>query len=823
MPKRSICIHGHFYQPPRENPWLEEVEVQDSAAPFHDWNARVAAESYGPNGAARVKTAHGRICDIVDNYRLLSFNFGPTLLAWMERARPDVYRRILAADAASLVERGHGNAIAQAYSHAILPLCSQRDRRTQTLWGIGDFRHRFGREAEGMWLPETAADMATLETLAEAGIRFTVLSPYQARRVRPPGGEWQDASGAQFDPARPYRVSLGESGAIAVFFYDGPIARSLAFELGLMSGDTLLRQLASGFDEARGHDELLTVAIDGETFGHHKKGGEEALAVALGALVAQDDIDLVNLGQALERFPPEWEVEIFEGSSWSCAHGLERWRSDCGCQTGGQPEWKQHWRAPLREALDTLRDHLADIFEREGARLFVDPWRARDEFIELLVDPERRQASLFLERQAGRPLDDAEQTRALKLLEMQRHSLLMFASCGWFFSELSGIETVQVLKYAGRAIQLARELVGVDLEQIFKDSLARAPSNIPEMGDGARIYDRFVRPSVASLEQVAAHHAIASLFKEYRPDTVSCYRFRLLSRRKETAGPATLAVGRLQISSLLTREELETAFCVLHFGGSDFRCGLRNLSVSEVSELESELFSRLGQLSLAQVLREIDRVFTGRDYTLRDLFIDERRKMAALLLRETKRRYEHAYLDIYRANSKLMLFLREIDTPIPMALRVAADVALSWKLDRMMAQLEAGKGSLAVAHGKLIELVGTARRLGARLDVAAVRDAFGKLIEDRIAQLDTPGEGNPAFEIIQLIDMGERLGLPLDLSQAQDRVWAILGDRGGRSFDRDTLSRLAHKLWFDVPTLEARARANVPALEETAQDAVAEP
>src|SRR5262245_39111529 len=385
-PRRLLCIHGHFYQPPRENPWIEEVEVQDSAAPFHDWNERITAECYAPNAAARVKGPGGRIADIVNNYLHISFNFGPSLMAWLARRARSTYELILEADARSRDRRGHGNAIAQGWSHAILPLASPRDRVTQIRWGIADFRHRFGRDPEGFWCPETAVDADTLRALADEGIRFTVLSPLQAHRIRPvpPAGHheveesaWQDAQGGRFDPTRVYRAALGGGRELALFFYDGPIARGLAFGGGLSSADDLVTQLESGFDPGRDHPEVLSVAVDGETFGHHRKGGDETLATALRRIEARGDLKLVNYAQALDLVPPTWEAEVIERSSWSCVHGVERWRSDCGCETSGRPGWKQAWRAPLREALDRLRDRLTVVFDHEGSRLFTDPERAR--------------------------------------------------------------------------------------------------------------------------------------------------------------------------------------------------------------------------------------------------------------------------------------------------------------------------------------------------------------------------------------------------------------------------------------------------------------
>jgi alpha-amylase/alpha-mannosidase (GH57 family) len=804
MTRRLICLHGHFYQPPRENPWIEEIEVQDSAAPFHDWNARISAECYGPNGAARLKSAQGRITDIVNNYRHVSFNFGPTLLSWMEEHAKDTYRTILEADAFSVSARGHGNAVAQAYSHAILPLCSPRDRRTQIRWGIADFRRRFRRAPEGLWLPETAADLATLRDLAGEGIRFTVLSPYQALRVRPPHGAWVDAQGGRFDPTRPYRVRLGDGKEMVVFFYDGPIARAVAFGDGLRSADELVGRLLGGLDAGRGHDELLTVAVDGETFGHHKKGGDEVLAAALRKLSSRDDLQLVNLAQALELVPAEWEAEIVEGSSWSCSHGVERWLSDCGCQANGQPGDRQHWRAPLRSALDWLRDELAAIFEREGGELFRDPWQARDGFIELVSDPGRTAAAAFVARQAVVQLDEEAVATALKLLEMQRQSMLMYTSCGWFFSEISGLETVQILKYAARALQLAREIAGRELEARFRHELSRAHSNRVGIGDGAEIFDQLVKPSVATLPSVAAHFAIASLFDDYPVrDRMFCYRVRVRDLRREQSGTATLSMSRLELTSLVTRQRVDLSACVLHFGGSDFRCGLRTYAQSTHADAVKKLFGKLGQLSLAQLVREIDHAYPDRDYTLRDLFIDERRRLAQVLLDETTARYVNDYRKIFDANRRLIEFLREISSPVPRPLQVAADVAFTHQAARVAHALAHSEADAPLARAELAAAAGAAQTLGARIDLSVVAPPFAAAVRLGIVRLAT-GEEAAAEHVAELVELAQRLGWPIDLWEAQNLLWRLTG-AGKHRGPREALARLARALWFDEGTLIARA------------------
>src|SRR5215210_63878 len=450
--QRYLCIHGHFYQPPRENPWLEAVEVQDSAYPYHDWNERVTAECYAPNAKSRILDGERRIESIVNNYAQISFNFGPTLLAWLEQKKPEVYRSILEADELSRQRfSGHGSALAQGYNHIILPLANTRDKRTQILWGLADFERRFGRPAEGMWLPETAVDLESLDLMAEAGVRFTVLEPHQAR--------WRDVEGVRIDSTQPYEVALPSGRRIAVFFYDGAISRAVAFEGLLESGERFADRLLSAVPAEPERDRLINIATDGETYGHHHRYGEMALSYALHHIEANGWAKLTNYGEYLELHPPDHEVEIVENTSWSCVHGVGRWREDCGCHTGGRPGSSQAWRAPLRRALDWLRDELAPRYEAAAGELFRDPWTARDGYAEVLFDRSPESVTAFLGRQAaGPPPEGADRVRALRLLELQRHAMLMYTSCGWFFHDLAGIETVQVLRYAGRVVQLAEQL-----------------------------------------------------------------------------------------------------------------------------------------------------------------------------------------------------------------------------------------------------------------------------------------------------------------------------------------------------------------------------
>jgi len=501
----ALIIHGHFYQPPRENPWTGIVEREPSAAPFHDWNERIYSECYRPNASVRINDAAPGAARIVNNYAKISFNFGPTLLSWLERNHPDTYARIIDADRKSFhQQRGHGNAIAQAYGHAILPLCNERDLRTQIIWGMADFRHRFGREPEAMWLPETACNDRVMNALIDAGMRFVILAPHQAARRRAIGdGQWRDANEQSIDTSLGYRyLHRDDAGrSIAVFFYDGPISRAIAFENLLKSSSELVDRFAQTANGVR----MVNVATDGETYGHHFKFGEMCLAHALEDDAPARGFQIMNYGEYLDEHSPTFEIEVNdgpndEGTSWSCPHGVGRWNRDCGCHTGGEPGWNQQWRAPLRRALDFLRDENVAHFEATRGKLFIDPWQARDDSIALVLDPNYLRDQ-FLRDHAGRWLSMDELWRALAYLELQRMLLLMYTSCGWFFNDISGIETIQIMKYAGRAIDLMDQLALPSVRDPFLEILAEAKSNRAEMGTGADIYRRFVEPLKISTTQ----------------------------------------------------------------------------------------------------------------------------------------------------------------------------------------------------------------------------------------------------------------------------------------------------------------------------------
>lgn len=760
---RYVCIHGHFYQPPRENPWLEAIELQDSAYPYHDWNQRITAESYAPNSASRILDADNRIRQIVNNYAKISFNFGPTLLAWMEQECPDVYHAILAADEESQRKfPGHGSAMAQAYSHMILPLANARDKRTQVLWGIRDFEHRFRRKPEGLWLPETAVDLETLDILAETGIKFTVLSPYQAGKVRPVWGRpWKDVNGGRIDPSMAYRIRLPSRRSLALFFYDGPISKAVAFEDLLSRGENLAERLRGAFSDSRTWPQLIHIATDGETYGHHRRHADMALAYALHFIEANSLARLTNYSEFLEKCPPPHEVQIIESTSWSCAHGVERWKADCGCNSGAHPEWHQEWRAPLRQALDWLRDKLAERFEEVGHEVFRDPWQARDAYIDVILDRSHDNVTRFLETCACRPLQPAERVRALKLLELQRHSMLMYTSCGWFFDDLSGIETVQVIQYAGRALQLGQQLFGDGLEEGFLNLLEQAKSNLPEHRDGRLIYEKFVRPSMVNLEKVGAHYAISSLFEEYPPKSrIYSYEVDREDFLKVQEGKAHLALGRAKITSRITEESTTLSFGALHLGDQNVSGGVRGYRGTEaygalVTEIQ-EIFHR-GEIT--ELVRAVDRNFGSGTYSLRLLFRDEQRKIVGLILDRALGEAASLYRGFYGQYATLTRFITDLGIPLPARFQMAVDFTLH---EDLMAALSVEEPDACHVQA-LLEQV---NRTGIRLDHVTLEFAFRRTIE-RAAEAFSRNPHDP-----QLLGRFDRAVSLCPLLPFQVNLWA---------------------------------------------------
>jgi alpha-amylase/alpha-mannosidase (GH57 family) len=769
---RYVCIHGHFYQPPRENPWLEAIELQDSAYPFHDWNERITAECYLPNATSRILDGDGRIIQVHNNYSKISFNFGPTLLAWMEERAPEVYQSILAADRESQKNfSGHGSALAQVYNHIILPLANGRDKLTQILWCLRDFEHRFGRAPEGIWLSETAVDLESLDIMVRLGIRFTILSPRQAHLVRRfRGRNWIDLSGGRIDPSRAYALRLPSGRRMNLFFYDGPISQAVAFEKLLANGGHFAGRLMSAFSDSRTWPQLAHIATDGETYGHHHRFGEMALAYALQHIEADGMARLTNYGEFLERHPPNHEVKIFENSSWSCIHGIERWRANCGCNSGMNPGWNQEWRAPLREALNWLRDTMARSYEDKGRQWLKDPWVARNDYIRVILDRSPGNVDKFFRDHAAFSLSEADRITALKLLELQRHAMLMYTSCGWFFDELSGIETVQVIQYAGRAIQLSEEIFGDSLEGQFLERLEKAKSNIPDHRDGRNIYEKFVKPAMVNLEKVGAHYAIRSLFEPYAEhDRIYCFAVDREEFKSSEAGKMKLAMGRAQFTSRITGETLLQSFGVLHFGDHNVNGGVREYRGEEAYQsLVQEIGEAFSRADLPGVIRLLDRNFGKNIFSLRSLFRDDQRRILIRILESNLADAEAVYRQLYERNAAFMRFLMDLGTPIPKGLQMAAEFALNRSLRETLKAEEPNAERIKnlLEEGKALQI---------SLDDVSLAYSLKDTIERAAEKVRAQPEDLSVLRKLEnLADLARALPFPVNFWRAQNIFFELM-------------------------------------------------
>jgi alpha-amylase/alpha-mannosidase (GH57 family) len=674
---KYICIHGHFYQPPRENAWLEVIEVQDSAHPYHDWNERISAECYAPNAASRILDQKGVIRNILNNYSRISFNIGPTLLSWMEFNDRETYDAILEADRESVKAfSGHGSAIAQVYNHMIMPLANQRDKVTQVIWGIKDFEMRFGRKPEGMWLAETAVDYETLEILVDHDIAFTILAPRQAKAVRRVGEEhWKDVNDKSVDTKNAYSCVLPSGRSITVFFYDGDISQGIAFNGLLNDGMRLLEALVSPFAKDD-RPQLVHVATDGETYGHHHRHGDMALSFCLNHITKNSKVKITNYAEYAARFKPEFQAQIIENSSWSCVHGIERWRANCGCNSGGHPGWNQNWRGPLRDALDWLRDMVGEIYEREGEKVMRDPWIARNDYIDVILRRSDETIGAFFERHV--PVD-VNSNNVLRLLEMQRHAMLMYTSCGWFFDEVSGIETTQVMQYACRVIQLAKQVGEVDFEPEFISRLAHAPSNVPSLENAAQVYLKYVQPSRTNLQRVGMHYAVSSIFED-EPESLPLFNYTAHNEffLKKEAGEQKLVLGITRVKSLVTRSEKKFAFAVVCIGVHNI---IGNISLDmepdKFASMQYRITHAFDEGRVGDVIGIMQTYFGPDKYTIWQLFKDEKRKILNLISRKRLEELEESLRRTYNRDYPLVNALANNEIPIPNAYRTTFEYILN--------------------------------------------------------------------------------------------------------------------------------------------------
>ena len=828
MKDAFVTIHGHFYQPPRENPWIEAIETEESAHPFHDWNERIAFECYRPNAYARVVDGRRRILDIHNNYSSTSFNFGPTLLSWLEEKFPLVYQKVIEADREGLKRFGHGNAMAQVYNHIIMPLANERDKEAEVLWGIADFEKRFHRKSDAMWLPETAVDYSTLQVLVKYGMQYLILSPFQALRVRPFGGKkWTDVSQGRIDTTQPYRCFVKDPSGkkltdqfIDIFFYDGVISNEVSFGDLLSNGSVFCDQFLKAYQSSKKRPQLIHIATDGETYGHHKKFGDMALAYALKEGLPSRGFEVINYGAFLKRFPPVYEVEIDEGpkdegTSWSCSHGVGRWKEDCGCSIGGRAGWNQKWRKPLREALDLLRGELSSVFEREGENIFKDVWEARNGYIEVILDRSPERVRSFFERVGGKGLDEAQRIKGLKLLEMQRHALLMYTSCGWFFADLTGLETIQILQYAARAIELAEALTGQGIEEKFIKKLSEATSNLPEMGDGNQVYQRLVKPRSVTLDKVVNHFAISSLFSgEEKEKKIFSYRVERVNYEKMEEDKSLLALGQVRVTSEIIPESGEFLFGLFRPAKGVCRTWVwENKNLFKFDKLKERCLGSLGK-SEEEMAKLLSSFLGNRIFTIRDTFKEERGAIFQKLIQDELNEHRRIYAELFDRSKEAVEALAREGFEIPFEIRVAAEVTLS---HRLLKEVERLKGNDKVRmEGKEIDrIVDEARKFGYHLRREEPLLVLNRMLQEKMGLLRTPEDSSimdqaeRIEEIIRFLDQVERWGLDIPKEEIQDSMDEMLkeyvgglekswwGNGSEKPFPRNLIA-LAEKLDFNV-------------------------
>lgn len=779
-----LTIHGHFYQPPRENPWLEAIELQDSALPFHDWNERINKECYNPNSISKIVDNRNRILDVVNNYEHMSFNFGPTLLSWMEHFAPLTYERIIKADIESVSEHsGHGNAMAQVYNHIIMPLANENDKQTQIKWGIRDFEYRFGRKPEGMWLAETAVDDETLKFLEENGIKFTVISPYQALKFRQEGDkDWQDVSWGNIDPARSYRYYIKSAPGkfIDLFFYDGAISRSVAFDELLKDGNKFIKRLKEGISDCRDYPQLINIATDGESYGHHTKFGDMALSYVLKIRAKDEGFKITNYAEYLDKYRSNCEVDIKQASSWSCFHGVGRWKEDCGCSTGGHPGWNQKWRKPLRNALDYLRDELIVVFENEGQKYFDNVWNVRNKYINVILDRNEMNVKKFQQENFKPDLTDDDKVHAMELLEIQRQAMLMYTSCGWFFSEISGIETVQIMKYAARAMQLAARFTSKNLEEKFLEILSQAKSNIPEFGTGKDIFERFVKPSIITVKQIATLWALSSLYQDFEDEeNVYCYTITRKAYKKVQKNSSTFIVGHIEIQSKITLQKSNVMFALMQYAGGDFHCTIKEYSDdAEFNRIKNDLIKIYTMNTLTEIIRALDEYFGKEYFTLKDIFIEERRKILQILLKGKLEKFSQTYQEMYDEGKGSIYHLQGLGLSIPDEFKISAEYALSHKFNDIVVHSGGFVEDDLIQQATDINF--EAKKIDIKLDKSPSNLVFSKKILQNINRLVHSFEIQQADVVLEIFDNVRKLELNVDIAEAQNiyftKIYHRIGD-----------------------------------------------
>ena len=782
--KRHLIIHGHFYQPPRENPWTERIERQRSAAPYHDWNERITSECYLPNTRSRRLDGYGRITRLVNNYEWISFNFGPTLLSWLEESHREVYEKILEADRASAARLGgHGNAIAQAYNHVIMPLANRHDQETQIVWGRRDFERRFGREPEGIWLPETAVNDETLSMVIDAGFSFIVLAPFQAESVKAieKRGAWTDVSDGSIPTGSPYRCfkprDKSKKAYIDIFFYDSPLSHDVSFNHLLRSGDSLAEAISQAYP--RGKGDLVVIASDGENYGHHEPFADMALAYLIDEGAREKGFDFSNFGAFLESAVPAYEVKLKQGldgkgTSWSCVHGVGRWKENCGCNTGAPSGWNQDWRTPLREGLNGLRDALVGLFETESAPLLKNPWKTRNDYLDVIEDRNPEVSEAFVKDHAARQLDRDERARVLTLLESQRNALLMFTSCGWFFNDISGIETVQLLMYAARAVELAGD---ASLEKTFLDSLAQAKSNIAGVGKGSDLYHDATQGTAVNMPALVAQHAIYSfLFGLDESREIFGHFFEPEETAVQELDGTAVQLGSVRVMSPYTLDSRSWIYALFIERETGYRCFLgESASRNELGGLKKAAVLAGEKGDVGGLLDQAAKLFPKHSYRLVDLIPEDREKVLRVLAANKLEALEEGYRKLYLDTRDLLRMLAESSMEMTQGLLLPAQATLTRML---LDEIDNWEHYLDTERlSGIRNVLAEASYYGVPIDKSAATEAFTGLIIEKIRDLSgslDPLVTGPLLEFVSFID---EIGVELGEGAIQNVLYPLLESR----------------------------------------------
>ncbi|MBN2070752.1 MAG: DUF3536 domain-containing protein [Candidatus Krumholzibacteriota bacterium] len=830
--KRHLIIHGHFYQPPRENPWTQRIDRQESASPYHDWNERISRECYRPNARSRRLDGYGRVTRLVNNYEAISFNFGPTLLSWIEDKDPALIDQLAEADRASARRLGgKGNAVAQVYNHIIMPLANIQDQKTQIRWGVSDFEKRFERSPEGIWLAETAINDLSLGLLIDFGFRFAILSPFQAEKFRPLGksGGWKTVDDGSIPTGRAYR-SYTRTGKgkrrtdrfIDIFFYDARLSTDISFNHLLSNGDRLAEAISDSFERCGG--DLVTIATDGEIYGHHEPFGDMALAYLIDEGARRYDISLTNFSAYLDSHETQFEVVLKagkngEGTAWSCSHGVGRWKEDCGCSTGGLPGWNQKWRTPLREGLDTLRDRLSAIFEKKGALLLTDPWQARDDYISVMTPRSVEKVSSFIREKSRVDLSDEDLSLACRLLEAQRNALLMFTSCGWFFNDISGIETVQLLKYAARAIELGGCEDAADIENEFLLALEKARSNTAPAGTGRDLYleaksSSSVRPSFLAGQYVLA----SSLSSTEASPEIFGYNFNISDDTVMEVSGITLNIGRVSMTSPYTLEKNDFKYILVVGTPARVACMLNECAGSEEFESMKSHFSALpADTDYFDIVADMADYFEGNIFVMRDLFSEDREKILGLLAKKQILEVKSIFEKLYFENREILRLFKETSLTPPESLLAPARAVLA---ERLSGEIDRWTESFDTAGlDGIKKVISESNYYGIELDKSRTLKIFTGFFLGMLSPMRESLSNKISDQLFTFAEYCREIDLELPHHDIQNEIFTILETRVGDAADRiatgaagsgadlsDVVSflRLAERFNFNIDSWQER-------------------